>query len=134
MSKSSPDLASRVNLTDTDLEVRVKMKAAVTDSIVGVTYDPVNRPGVANLLTILGACTRRHPAQIAKGYTGKNNAHLKADAMYAVMAFMKNLREEFLRIREEKAYLAEVAKEGAAKARERSEVTMREVRKLVGLV
>ena len=134
MSKSSPDLSSRILLTDTDAEIKTKIKGAVTDSIRGVTYDPVNRPGTSNLLTILAACTEGDAIELAKRYEDKGHGDLKADVASAVMEFMSKPRAEFERLRVETGYLAEVGLEGAAKANELSEVTMREVRTLVGLV
>lgn len=134
MSKSSPDLSSRILLTDTDAQIKNKIKGAVTDSILGVTYDPETRPGTSNLLTILAACTNGEATELATRYEGKGHGHLKADVTDAVIHFMSKPRAEFERLRGEKAYLAEVAREGAAKSTELSEVTMRQVRKLVGLV
>ena len=134
MSKSSPDLSSRILLTDTDSQIKKKIRGAVTDSILGVTYDPIDRPGTSNLLTILAACTDEEASEVAKRYEGKNHGDLKADVADAVVEFMRKPREEFERPRNETAYLTEVANEGSSKAKEMSEVTMRQVRSLVGLV
>ena len=134
MSKSSPDLSSRILLTDTDEEIQKKIRGAVTDSIKGVTYDPVNRPGTSNLLTILAACTDGDATELAQRYEGKGHGHLKADVAAAITEFMREPRAEFQRLRAETGYLTQVAREGAAKATELSEVTMREVRSLVGLI
>ena len=57
MSKSAPDQNSRILLTDPSDRIKAKIRGAVTDSTVGITYDPEGRPGAANLLTILAACT-----------------------------------------------------------------------------
>ncbi|KAG8737961.1 Tryptophan--tRNA ligase, mitochondrial, partial [Ceratobasidium sp. 428] len=56
MSKSSPNPASRILLTDPAETIEKKVRSAVTDSERGVTFDLTARPGVANLLTILDAC------------------------------------------------------------------------------
>ena len=57
MSKSHPNLNSRILLTDTDTDIQKKIKSAVTDNIKSICYDPENRPGVSNLLAILAACS-----------------------------------------------------------------------------
>ncbi|THG97506.1 hypothetical protein EW026_g4500 [Hermanssonia centrifuga] len=139
MSKSSPDLASRILLTDTDAQIKSKIRGAITDSIQGITFDPLHRPGTSNLLTILAACTGAEGAEgvaeMAKRYEDKGHGELKADVTEAVMELMRQPRSEFERLRGEIGYLAEVARDGAVRARERSEVTMRrEVRQFVGLV
>lgn len=52
MSKSDPDIKSRILMTDTPDQLLEKCKKALTDFTSAVTYDPIERPGVANLLTI----------------------------------------------------------------------------------
>lgn len=133
MSKSSPDIQSRILLTDTATRIRAKIRGAVTDSIAGVTFDPVERPGTSNLLTILAACTDEEAADVARKYEGKGHGHLKTDVADAVEEMIKGPRAEFERIRHESAYLAQVAKNGADKAKERSHITIQEVRARVGL-
>ncbi|KAI0628811.1 tryptophanyl-tRNA synthetase [Trametes polyzona] len=134
MSKSSPDLNSRILLTDSPAQVRSKIRGAITDSTLGITYDPVARPGAANLLSIFSACTGEEPETIAARYANKGHGDLKADVADAVEELIKGPRAEFERLRGEREYLASVAKDGAEKARQLSEVTIREVRARVGLV
>lgn len=52
MSKSDADPKSRIMLTDTPDQLLEKVKKALTDFKSAVTYDPIERPGVANLLII----------------------------------------------------------------------------------
>ncbi|KAI0668347.1 tryptophanyl-tRNA synthetase [Trametes maxima] len=134
MSKSSPDLNSRILLTDSPSKVRSKIRGAVTDSTLGITYDPVARPGAANLLSIFSACTGEEVTTLAERYAEKGHGDLKSDVADAVEELIKGPRAEFERLRSEKEYLASVAKEGAEKARALSEVTIREVRARIGLV
>ncbi|KIJ95143.1 hypothetical protein K443DRAFT_109264 [Laccaria amethystina LaAM-08-1] len=133
MSKSSPDVQSRILLTDSTSKIKSKIQASVTDSILGVTFDPVNRPGSSNLLTILAACTDESPEEVASRYEGKSHRELKADTADAVEELLKGPREDFERIRNEKGYLTEIAKQGAERAKERSSATLKEVRTMVGL-
>ncbi|KAJ3830447.1 hypothetical protein EV361DRAFT_974238 [Lentinula raphanica] len=136
MSKSSPDTSSRILLTDTSSQIAQKIRSAVTDSIKGITYDPLNRPGTANLLAMLAACNNdedvRETARRYEG-TGKNHGDLKKDLTEAVEEMVRRPREEFERLSKERGYLEQVAREGAQKARVKSEATMVEVRKRVGL-
>ncbi|TFK85368.1 tryptophanyl-tRNA synthetase [Polyporus arcularius HHB13444] len=134
MSKSSPDLNSRILLTDGTSKVRSKIRGAVTDSTLGITYDPEARPGAANLLNILAACTGEDVEAVASRYADKGHGEFKADVADAVEELIKGPRAEFERLRGETAYLASIAEEGAAKARELSASTLREVRTRIGLV
>lgn len=133
MSKSSPDIQSRILLTDTAAQIQSKIRAAVTDSIHGITYDPDSRPGTSNLLAILAACTDSDVGRVTKSYENQGHGTLKRDVSEAVEEFLKGPRAKFERIRHEKAYLDEVARCGAARAIEHSEQTMVEVRMRLGL-
>ncbi|KAK0458605.1 uncharacterized protein EV420DRAFT_1543381 [Desarmillaria tabescens] len=133
MSKSAPDVSSRILLTDDASQIASKIRVAVTDSIPGITYDPVNRPGTSNLLTILAACTNEDVADVALRYQDKNHGHVKRDLTEVIEETLKGPRAEFERLRKDAAYLREVALDGAARSAERSEVVMREVREAIGL-
>ncbi|KAL1748600.1 hypothetical protein HDZ31DRAFT_29246 [Schizophyllum fasciatum] len=134
MSKSSPDLNSRILLTDTAAQVQSKIRSAVTDGLGEITYDPENRPGTANLLTIMGAITGQDDLDaLAANYHGKGHAGLKADTADAVEEAIKGPRAEFERLRGEGAYLDEVAEDGARRSREKTDATMKEVRVRIGL-
>ena len=133
MSKSSPDLSSRILLTDSATQIRSKIRGAVTDSIQGITYDPINRPGTSNLLIILAASTNEDVQKVATRYTGKGHGDLKNDVADAIEEMFKVPRRELERLREDRTYLESVAEDGAARAQERSRVTLCAVRKLVGL-
>ncbi|CAH7671662.1 hypothetical protein BY996DRAFT_4550589, partial [Phakopsora pachyrhizi] len=57
MSKSSPSVQSRILITDSPQQIQSKITLAVTDSIKFVTYNPINRPGISNLLDIYCSIT-----------------------------------------------------------------------------
>jgi len=137
MSKSHPSLQSRILLTDSPKDILSKLKSAVTDSEPSITFDPVSRPGVANLLTIWSALdpSGRTPEQLAE--TAHNDGwgmgKLKGAVGEVVVEGMKDVRGEYERVRKEHGYLSEVAKKGRETASERARETMIEVRKVIGL-
>ena len=133
MSKSAVDPNSRILLTDPYDTIAKRIRGAVTDSISGITFDPVNRPGTSNLLTILSTCTGETPTMLARRYEGSNHGVLKKDVVEAVEEMLRRPRGEFARLREDRTFLLDVAREGAEKAREYSDRTMKEVRRRVGL-
>jgi len=133
MSKSSPNPQSRILLTDSAAEITSKIRAAVTDSISGITFDPTARPGTSNLLTILASCTGEDTVDVATRYERKGHGQLKADVVDAVEELIKGPRAEFGRIRRDTAYLSQISEQGAKKARVLSESTLREVRERIGL-
>lgn len=133
MSKSSPDVQSRILLTDDFAQIQSKIRSAVTDSQLGITFDPVNRPGVSNIITILATCTNKNPEEVAGLYSSKGHAQLKRDTAEAIEALMRRPREDLKRLKLEKSYLEDISRDGARRAREISEVTMTLVRSQIGL-
>lgn len=71
-SKSDPNAKSRLTLRDTPDEWKLKIKRAITDFTSEVTYDPENRPGVANLVTIHALTTDSTTEQIVERAKGLN--------------------------------------------------------------
>lgn len=133
MSKSAVDENSRILLTDDSMTIRKKIRGAVTDSIPGITYDPIARPGTSNLLTLLAGCLNEDVVAVAERYRDKNHGTLKNDVFEAVEETVKVPRAEFLRLRTESAYLQSVAEDGTLRARSISSGTVHEVRNLLGL-
>lgn len=74
-SKSDPNDKSRVTLRDDPKDILKKIKRAITDFTSEVAYDPIDRPGVANLIAIHALVKNVSPQQIcdeSKGLdTGK---------------------------------------------------------------
>jgi tryptophanyl-tRNA synthetase len=66
MSKSEQDPRSRIEITDTRDDILEKCKKALTDFTSEITFDPENRPGVANLITIHSLFTGLDPAEICE--------------------------------------------------------------------
>ena len=50
MSKSHADPRSRILVNDDHQTISEKLRFALTDSMARISYDPINRPGVSNLL------------------------------------------------------------------------------------
>ncbi|TPP64750.1 Tryptophanyl-tRNA synthetase, partial [Fasciola gigantica] len=55
MSKSDSSPGSVILLTDNPDTIRAKIRRSQTDSLPGVSYDEVERPGLSNLIRILAA-------------------------------------------------------------------------------
>jgi len=94
MSKSDPDDAAGVlRMLDSPDVLRRKVMRAVTDSESDVSHDEAAKPGVTNLLEILGACTGILPHDVAAGYTSYGT--LKRDAADAVVALLEPLQRRY---------------------------------------
>ena len=114
MSKSAETGAGMVQMMDDPDIIRRKFKRAVTDSENEVHYDPVVKPGVSNLLEILGAATDQDPKELAKGYT--QYGLLKSDAADAVVELLAPIQDRYRELLADPAELSSLLRTGADKA------------------
>ncbi|KAI5850270.1 hypothetical protein DFP73DRAFT_538783 [Morchella snyderi] len=139
MSKSAPDLKSRILLTDSPTSVRGKIKVALTDSLEthGITYDPQKRPGLSNLIEIYAHIQGREDfGHVAGEFEGLTKKVFKERVAECINESLESIRSEYMRITETEGdgFLEKVIKEGSAKAANSAEVTMIKVRKALGLL
>jgi tryptophanyl-tRNA synthetase len=132
MSKSADSPAGTILVTEDLAQVAKKIKRAVTDSEPEVRYDPTEKPGVSNLLSILGAATDRDPAEVAKGY--EQYGPLKADAAEAVVELLRPIQERVAELRSDPAQTALLLERGADKAREVASQVVTRAKERIGLL
>ncbi|HKS44723.1 MAG TPA: tryptophan--tRNA ligase [Amycolatopsis sp.] len=130
MSKSTKDSAGVVFLLDEPELIRRKIRRAVTDSHSIPGYQPDERPGIANLLEILAACTGRAPGDLAGEYP--TYGALKEATAEAVVETLRPVRERTTELLTDPAELARIRKEGAARAAERGEHRLSSALRLIG--
>jgi len=122
MSKSSSSEAGIIYLTDEPSAIMKKFKRAVTDSDNEVRYDRDTKPGIANLLDILAACTGEKPADLAAKYS--QYGALKTDAGEAVVALLEPMQAKFKELREDHAELSRLLRIGGERARSVASATL----------
>ena len=88
----------------------------MTDSGTEVRWDPAEKPGVSNLLGILGAATGQEPSALAEGYD--RYGPLKNDTAEAVVALLEPIQARFAELRDDPGETARLLALGAAKAAE----------------
>ena len=117
MSKSESDNDNNVIFVLDDLnQIANKIKRAVTDSDTEVRFDPENKPGVSNLLSIYSTIVGKTPEESALEFAGVGYGDFKKTVADAVVEEIRPIQEEFKRIAADKAYVDKVIKEGAEKA------------------
>jgi tryptophanyl-tRNA synthetase len=132
MSKTADSPQGTVLVLDPPEVIERKIKRAVTDSGNDVAYDPEERPGVSNLLTLLAVATGRPPAEIAGDYT--QYGALKSDAADAVVEFLRPLRQRYVELAADPAAVAGILADGAGKAERISAATLRRAQTAIGLL
>ena len=132
MSKSEPD--GCVNLLDKPEDIRRKFKRAVTDSETAVRYDPENKPGVSNLLTIYSAASGKTVREAEAEFDGQGYGAFKTAVGDSVVELFRPIREESERLMSDKAYLETLYRQGAERARAIAGRTLRKVHKKLGFL
>ena len=134
MSKSMPE--GCVFLMERPEDIQRKFKRAITDSDTEncVRYDPANKPGVANLMSIYSAVTGKTFEEIENEFIGCGYGKFKPVVGDAVIEHLRPIREESQRLLKDKAYLEGVYRDGAQRASYVAEKTLRKVYKKVGFV
>ncbi|KAF4223719.1 hypothetical protein CNMCM6457_000001 [Aspergillus fumigatiaffinis] len=135
MSKSHADRRSRIILTDSPAEISKKINAALTDSELTITYDPVRRPGVANLIEILSHFDGRTCDEIAMEYRSASLRVLKEHLARTLSNHLEGIREKYLSlVGDQTDYLDSIAEQGSEAARANAELTMEQVKRDVPAV
>ena len=132
MSKSDPE-ETYIAILDKPDVIRKKLRRAVTDSENRVLFDPENRPGVSNLMSIMGALTGRGMDDISAEYDGRGYGAFKDAVADCVISVLEPIQNEYDRISADKAYLESVMVSGRERASAIAYRTMLKVRKKVGL-
>lgn len=132
MSKSLDSPRGTVDILDDPSVITRKIKSAVTDSEAEVRYDVGAKPGVSNLLSILGAATGRTPEEAAGDYT--MYGPLKADTADAVVELLRPIQTRFAELEADPAETSRLLQIGADKARAIAAVTLERARTNIGLL
>ncbi|CUS48177.1 MAG: tryptophanyl-tRNA synthetase TrpS [Idiomarinaceae bacterium HL-53] len=136
MSKSDDNEGNFIGLLEDPKKIAKKIKRAVTDSDeqARIYFDPEEKAGVSNLLTILSGATGHSIDTLVPQYEGKMYGHLKTDVADAVVALLTPIQERYQALRNDRAALDGIMRKGAEKAQERASETLATVYRAVGFV
>jgi tryptophanyl-tRNA synthetase len=135
MSKSAESDQGLIRLFDDPKVIERKIKRAVTDTDDGpgaVRFDPDTKPGVSNLLQLLGAATDRDPRVAAAGYLRYGD--LKADTAAAVIELLGPIQARFRELAADPGSVAKILAAGAERADAVASVTLTRAMDAIGLL
>jgi len=132
MSKSSP--SGCINLLDPLKTTEKKIKSAVTDSDSVVAFDPANKAGVSNLLTIMSAYTGTSISDLVKSFEGRMYGDLKKETAAAVLSFVEPLQAKVDSYMTDPAELENLMRKSSTRAREIASRTLADVHDKLGFV
>ncbi len=132
MSKSDSDENAFVAILDKPDAVMRKFKRAVTDSESEVRFDPDNKPGVSNLMTIYASMTGTDIPAVEERFRGCGYGSFKEEVGQSVVDGLKPVRDRFDEIITDKAYLDKLLSDSADRAERVARKTLAKVYRKVG--
>lgn len=132
--KMSKSRGNAIMLCATEDETASLIKKAKTDSERKITYDPVNRPEVANLLMLISLCTGEEPGSIAERIGEGGGGMIKKMLTDVLNEKLRPLRAERAKLEAAPDYIRQVLLDGAEKARAIASETLNQVREAMNMV
>ncbi|EKF20081.1 tryptophan--tRNA ligase [Nitratireductor pacificus] len=136
MSKSDPSDLSRINLTDDADAISRKIKKAKTDpeALPSEVAGLEGRPEAQNLVGIYSALAGVTRAEVLADFGGRQFSDFKPALAELAVEKLSPIAGEMRRISADPAYIDGVLRDGAGRAREKAEATMKMVREIIGLI
>ncbi len=132
MSKSDPIEKACIFLLDEPNVIRKKIASAVTDSDGQIKYDPINKPGISNLLTIMSCATNKSIEDLEIEFKDKGYGDFKKTVGDAVAEMLEPIQKRYYEILNSPD-LDEILNEGSKKASEIARKTISKVKRKIGL-
>ena len=132
MGKSDLNPMSRINLLDSEEEIREKIKKAVTDSGSSISRDS-GSAAISNLLTIYAAFKDQTLDEAYIDLEGKSYGEFKNVLADLVVEKLSQIQKKYQEIILDEGYLRKVLDEGRDYAIAKSSQTLQQVKEKVGL-
>ncbi|MEM7068838.1 MAG: tryptophan--tRNA ligase [Pseudomonadota bacterium] len=136
MSKSEPSDMSRINLTDCADDIAKKIRKAKTDpEPLPDNLEELNeRPEARNLVGIYAALADKPAETVIEEFAGQQFGQFKPALADLAVEKLSPINSEMNKLLDDPAYVDGVLENGAARAREIAQQTMREVREIFGFL
>ncbi|SNX55534.1 tryptophan--tRNA ligase [Thermoanaerobacterium sp. RBIITD] len=132
MSKSDENQFSKINLLDDPSQIKKKIMRAVTDSENVIRYDPENKPGVSNLLTLYSAFTDINIEDAEKRFSGQGYGTLKKELVDVIVERLTEIQRNYKNL--DLNFINSVLRDGAEKASKIAKLTIERVKNKMGLL
>lgn len=131
MSKSAPSEANYIALLDKPDVAAKKIMRAVTDSGKEVVYDKVNKPAIANLLTIYSILGDIEIKDLQKKYASSGYGEFKKDLAEVVKQFLTGFQNKFNNLTDSE--IRKILDQGAAKLQPVASQTVSRAKAKIGI-
>jgi tryptophanyl-tRNA synthetase len=131
--KMSKSRHNTIELGATEDETAAVIKKAKTDAEVHITYDPVQRPEVSNLIDLVSLATGKPPAKVAEEIGSAGASGLKKVLTESMNEYLRPLRSRRRELEADPGYIRSVLLAGITQARMVGEQTLHEVRRAMNM-
>ena len=133
MGKSDDNEKGVIYLLDDSATIKRKIAGAVTDSDGVIKYDPVNKPGISNLLTIYSALSNQTIDDVLISLKGYNYAMFKELVANKIIEELKVIQDKYNQLINSQE-LDDILDFGANKASIRASKMVYKVKRKMGLI
>ena len=133
-SKMSKSGDSTITMMDDVNVMRKKIRRAITDMDGTVRFDPENKPGISNLMTIYSAINGKDMETIEKEFEGQGYGVFKDAVADAVIGELEPIQTRVKDLLNDKDQLMKILNDGADKAAYMARKTLSKVYRKVGFV
>lgn len=95
MSKSNENQNGVIRLLDDVEVIRKKIMRATTDSEMSIKFDPVNKPGISNLINIYVSLTGKSISEVETEFEGCNYGTFKTKVADVVVDVISGIQEKY---------------------------------------
>jgi tryptophanyl-tRNA synthetase len=118
MSKSDPDVRSRISFSDSDDVIASKIRRATADTLpFPSSSEEITKPEIDNLITIYCECMGTSRDLVFRDFGGRGYGVFKPALVGAVVSLVSPIRDEMTRLcKDDRAFLEDVLDQGAERA------------------
>ncbi|MBA1348573.1 tryptophan--tRNA ligase [Rhizobium sp. WYCCWR 11146] len=136
MSKSDPSDLSRINLMDDEDAISKKIRKAKTDpdGLPSEVDGLQGRPEADNLVAIYAALADKSKADVLAEFGGQQFSVFKPALVDLAINVLAPITGEMRRLMDDTSHIDAILRKGGERARARAEVTMQQVRDVIGFL
>ena len=132
MSKSDESDKGVIYMLDEPHIIRKKVRSATTDSVGKVQYDPINQPGIANLLQIVAACENISIRDVVSRYEDYQYGAFKDEVANIIINTLSPIQARYQEIINSNV-LEETLLQGKERAQKIARRKLEKVQRKIGL-
>jgi tryptophanyl-tRNA synthetase len=134
MSKSADSPQGTLPILDPPASLAKRVKSAVTDSDSSVRFDPLSKPGVSNLLSMLAAVSDRSIESVEAEYAGSGYGALKTAVADAVVDLVTPIQARYEELAADPAEVDRLLGAGAERVEVIAHAVLARARAAAGLL